>query len=114
MKQIDKIVGSFVDLAHNVIVNVFEANGVFVDRVILFGSRARGDAKSDSDWDFCVVVNKLISFPEKNKIINQIHKQLAHMHQPTDIVIKTLEQMDNEVHDWGYLTPSILEEGVLV
>jgi hypothetical protein len=56
----------------------------------------------------------LISFPEKNKIINQIHKQLAHMHQPVDIVIKTLEQMENEVHDWGYLTPSILEEGVLV
>ncbi|MBL8025854.1 MAG: nucleotidyltransferase domain-containing protein [Fibrobacteres bacterium] len=114
MKQIDKIDGSFVEQAHEVIVDVFETHGVFVDRVILFGSRARGDAKTDSDWDFCVVINKLITFPEKNKIINLIHKKLAHMHQPMDIVIKTLEQMENEVHDWGYLTPTILEEGVLV
>lgn len=114
MEKIDKIEGSFVNQAHRVIVNEFESAGVFVDKVILFGSRARGDAKSDSDWDFCVVVNKLISFPEKNKIINQIHKQLAYLHQPIDIVVKTQNQMNDEVNDWGYLTPSILEEGVLV
>jgi len=28
------------------------------DRMILFGSQARGDAKPDSDWDLLVVLNK--------------------------------------------------------
>jgi predicted nucleotidyltransferase len=27
------------------------------DRMILFGSQARGDARPDSDWDLLVVVN---------------------------------------------------------
>lgn len=26
--------------------------------VILFGSRARGDARFDSDWDFLILINK--------------------------------------------------------
>lgn len=28
-----------------------------VDRVILFGSRARGDHATDSDWDLCVLLD---------------------------------------------------------
>ncbi len=27
-------------------------------KVILFGSRARGDAKNDSDWDLLIVIDK--------------------------------------------------------
>lgn len=33
---------------------LFEATGA--QAVILFGSRARGDNRPDSDWDLCVVV----------------------------------------------------------
>ena len=36
-----------------------------VRRVVLFGSRARGDARSDSDYDVLVVANTDIPFVER-------------------------------------------------
>jgi len=32
--------------------------GVKVEKIILFGSRARGDYREDSDWDILVIVHK--------------------------------------------------------
>ena len=37
---------------------VTEALGDRLDRIVLFGSRARGDAEEDSDFDFLVTVQK--------------------------------------------------------
>ncbi len=37
---------------------VEEAFGDDVERVVLFGSRARGDARPDSDWDVAVFLKK--------------------------------------------------------
>ncbi|MEM6398262.1 MAG: nucleotidyltransferase domain-containing protein [Bacteroidota bacterium] len=36
-------------------------------RVILFGSRARGDAKEDSDWDFLILTPSELSVKEQQK-----------------------------------------------
>lgn len=37
--------------------------------IILYGSRARGEARKDSDWDVIVIIDKLVmNFSEKGKI----------------------------------------------
>jgi predicted nucleotidyltransferase len=38
--------------AKAIIDEVMEGAGYRVLRILLFGSRARGDARPDSDWDF--------------------------------------------------------------
>ena len=38
-----------------VILEVAEKYGIKVDKIILFGSRARGDCRDDSDWDILIV-----------------------------------------------------------
>lgn len=36
-----------------------------IERIILFGSRARGDAEPDSDWDVLVITNSNLPFAER-------------------------------------------------
>ena len=40
--------------------------------VWLFGSRARGDAREDSDWDFLVLTNKTVDRTYKRQIRNKL------------------------------------------
>jgi predicted nucleotidyltransferase len=37
-------------------------------KVILFGSRARGDSRKDSDWDFLILLPHTVSPAQKRKI----------------------------------------------
>jgi predicted nucleotidyltransferase len=47
--------GTDLAVARSVVEAILDADGTRVRRIILFGSRARGDAKSDSDLDLLVV-----------------------------------------------------------
>jgi predicted nucleotidyltransferase len=42
-----------------------EVYGSNIERVVLFGSRARGDARPDSDYDIAVFLNKLETFNDE-------------------------------------------------
>jgi len=37
------------------ITEVAQRHGIEIDKIILFGSRARGDSREESDWDVLVV-----------------------------------------------------------
>lgn len=41
-------------------------------RVILFGSRARGDNKITSDWDFLILISQHIDEQEKKRIRDKL------------------------------------------
>ena len=54
--------------------------------VTLFGSRARGDARSDSDYDFLVLLNVPLDFRLKGRILDRLYEvELA-----TEMVISPL------------------------
>ena len=40
-------------------------------RILLFGSRARGDARPDSDWDILIILNKKKRGLHRNDVMSE-------------------------------------------
>ena len=62
--------------------------GVTVERVILFGSRARGEAGPDSDWDILVVGGGRIDRRRKTSLAAGVGAALTRLlGSPVDVVV---------------------------
>ena len=81
-------------------------------KIILFGSRARGNYKEDSDWDCFVIVDGELDRGRKREIIARIRMELAHLKIPNDIIIQSSALFEKRKNDVGYLSYYVLKEGV--
>lgn len=89
------------------VVSVFEPR-----RVILFGSRARGDARSDSDFDLVVVLDDDVS----DERLSSRRRYEAHRGFPTavDIVPCRESALKERGRAIGSFAHTVLSEGVVV
>ena len=78
------------------------------DRVVLFGSRARGNARSDSDFDLLVIKE---SDEPRYRRAAPLYTKLADLPAEVEIVVFTPE----EVRDWSQVpqafVTTVLREG---
>jgi predicted nucleotidyltransferase len=95
-----------------IINQVFEEKGVRVEKIILFGSRARGDFKRNSDWDLLIVVSNELDLKDKRKISKEIRIKLAEIFIPCDVLIKSASEIDYYSNFIGTTTREALKEGV--
>ena len=70
------------------------------DRIILFGSHARGEADFDSDVDLLVLMNVSGS---RREMANQIDLALTDRELPVDVIVMTPEQFEKDRHFAGTL-----------
>ncbi|PSR14042.1 MAG: nucleotidyltransferase domain-containing protein [Bacteroidetes bacterium] len=63
--------------------------------VILFGSRARGDFRKDSDWDFLVLLNQPLTASLKEFVLDQLYD----LELRTDSVISAIIHSKSEWED---------------
>ena len=83
------------------------------DRILLFGSYARGDAGSDSDLDLLVVYNELPR-SEKRSRAQHLYRLLWDLELPTDIIIANGEDVDSRNQIAGHIYQPALSEGVAI
>ncbi len=79
-------------------------------KIIFFGSRARNDAKKESDWDFLILTH----FPVTRDLKNKIYDELFETELETDEVLTGIIQ---NINSWsGYsntdIYNNILKDGI--
>lgn len=77
-------------------------------RVLLFGSRARGEAHPDSDLDFLVIQERVES---KLDEMVRLRDALADLDVAVDIVVVSREEAETRRHSPGSIVRRAFEEG---
>ncbi|EKE02303.1 MAG: DNA polymerase beta protein [uncultured bacterium] len=84
---------------------------IIPDKIILFGSQARGEAKHDSDYDILVIKSGV---EHRRKTAQEIHKKLVGTSTNVDIIIETPERLEKYKDIADYIYKSILDEGIVI
>ena len=83
------------------------------DQLWLFGSRARGEAGADSDWDFMAVLRD--GAPEQDLEIASVWKRLHDLRvQRVELFTMTRSEFDAWKGSLGTLAEIVASTGVLV
>jgi predicted nucleotidyltransferase len=84
------------------------------EKVILFGSRARGEANIYSDYDILIILKNNITIQEKMQLSAKIRRQLARNGIDADIIIKSTDEVNSHRNRTGSVVRNALAEGVVL
>lgn len=98
--------------AAQVIQDILHRHNIRVEQILLFGSRARGEASASSDWDFYVLLECELDFPQKQRLVTEIQRELARLRIPNDVILASAERF-RRLRDFpGHLGYTVAREGV--
>ncbi len=100
------------EVIKSIILEATRRKGVNVVRILLFGSRAKGKASPESDWDIMVITKEKLSFNEKWEIIDEIKRKLARLKIPNDIIFKSQEEFEKEKEIPGLISYEVNVKGI--
>jgi len=83
-------------------------------QILLFGSRARNESRTDSDYDILLIINKNLSPKEKIPIITKIRKSLLQFEIRSDILIQSKNEVEKNKNLPGHIIRSILKEAIIL
>jgi predicted nucleotidyltransferase len=98
--------------AVRVIREVLGRHGLCVERILLFGSRARGQARLDSGWDLYVLVDGDPPFPQRHQSVTEMRRELARLRIPNDVIISSSQRFERLKHYPGHLGYEVGREGI--
>ena len=81
-------------------------------RIILFGSRAKMDYSTDSDYDLMIVTKDTLDTGQKRDYQAHLRKKLAKHKIPADIIIQSEEEIKSKKEITGHIVREIMNEGI--
>ncbi len=81
-------------------------------QVFLFGSRAKGNNLSNSDYDIMVVTKKNYDVREKIPICSAINKALTKSGIPSDVLLNSEEEVKIKKELYGHIVRTIVREAI--
>lgn len=93
---------------HEIVRRIVEA--VAPEKIILFGSAARGEMGANSDLDFLVVKQ----CEDRTQVAQAIYRNLRGVRVPKDVVVVTPEDVERHKGTIGFVIRPALQEGIVV
>lgn len=82
------------------------------EAVYLFGSRARGEARADSDFDILVVVDGNLELRRRMQLATLCRQRLAEHGIDADVLVKSRDQIEDYADKPGSIVHEALVSGV--
>ncbi|MGB8492236.1 MAG: nucleotidyltransferase domain-containing protein [Bacteroidales bacterium] len=82
--------------------------------VLLFGSRARKEERTESDFDILLITNNALTPKEKLPLRTKIRKALLLLGVRSDILIQSKSEVDQKKNLPGHIVRRILSEAIIL
>ncbi|MBF0109083.1 MAG: nucleotidyltransferase domain-containing protein [Magnetococcales bacterium] len=90
------------------------AEAIHPDRIILFGSQARGDAGPDSDVDLLVIVSRHFSNAQRWQMMQTIRKAITGVRCSKDILLYHRDEVERWRSSINHVVATALREGKVI
>ncbi len=80
--------------------------------IILYGSRARGDAQPDSDWDLLILVDGVANWEQEEKICQQIYRVELEYNEVLLPIVHGRQEWNSRRYKATPFYKSVIREGV--
>lgn len=85
---------------------------VTYSEIILYGSRSRGDALSDSDWDFLILVDGPTSDERTDRIRHRLYEIEWESGEVISSIVRNREEWDGDLYQTMPFHQRVRQEGM--
>jgi len=83
-------------------------------KIILYGSRSRGEAAEDSDWDFLILVNRPTEYQLIEKIRNHLYNIELQSNEIISSIIRNHAEWDSPKFMCTPFYKNVSKEGIVL
>ena len=82
--------------------------------IILYGSRARDDARAESDWDFLILLDGVVDDARTDSIRHRLYEIEWDCGEVLSSIVRSRQEWDTPLHLVTPFSKVVREQGILI